>query len=40
MMLRVRPSGFFLNRIPFGARRSPAGSFVSGEALIVIIAIG
>ena len=40
MMLRVSPSGCFRNRIPFGALSSPFGSFVSGEALIVIIAIG
>jgi hypothetical protein len=40
MMLRVSPSGSFRNRMPFGARSSPAGSLVSGEALMVIIAIG
>ena len=40
MMLRVRPSGFALNRTPFGALSSPSGSFVSGEAFTVIIAIG
>jgi len=26
--------------MPFGARSSPRGSFVSGEALMVIMAIG
>ncbi len=40
MMVRVSPSGFFLNRIPFGAFSSPSGSLVSIDALIVIIAIG
>jgi len=39
-MLLVSPSGSRENRTPFGARSSPFGFFVSGEALMVIIAIG